>query len=257
MAVMTQNSNLFTSIGKQIKDEYGRIIGKATSLAVNPSGRVDSIYIEQGNGKIMKYPAENLKVEGSEIILLSKIKMEAATLSDQIPLIWRKDQALKELLEKKKISPEVHEDLHKSFEGVLNQLKSEAQTLMENIDKETARCAQEIKELNYALVNLEIEHEIGKINEQSYQTSFTTIQEYLKNVNTEKNELEATKSKLSNILLGEKQSLTEQETKEEHTEESKAQGEAQKETPTPSTQSPNLPEPPVVVYVKEAGESSA
>lgn len=251
---MTQDSNLFISIGKQIKDEYGRTIGKATSLAVNPNGRVDSVYIEQGNGKIMKYPAENLKVEDSEIILLSKIKMEAATLSDQIPLIWRKDQALKELLEKKKISPEVHEDLHKSFEGVLNQLKSEAQTIMENVDKETARCTKEIKELNYALVNLEIEHEIGKIDEQSYQASFTTIQEYLKKANSEKSELEATKSKLSNILLGETSSLTEQETMEEPIEESKAQEEAQKEAPA---QSPNLPEPPVVVYVKEVGKSSA
>jgi hypothetical protein len=253
---MTQDSNLFMSIGKQIKDEYGRTIGKTASFAVSPNGRIDSVYIEQGNSKIIKYPAENLKVEDSEIILLSKTKMEATTLSDQIPLIWRKDQALKELLEKKKISPEVHEDLHKSFDGVLNQLKSEAKTLMENFDKETARCAREIKELNYALVNLEIEHEIGKVDEQSYQTSFTTIQECLKAANTEKSELEAIKSKLSNILLGETPPLPEQEIEEEPTEELKAEEEAQKQALTPPIPSPNLPEPPVVVYVKEVGESS-
>jgi hypothetical protein len=254
---MTQNSNLFISIGKQIKDEYGRTIGKVTSFAVNPNGRINSIYIEQGNGKILKCPAENLKVEDSGIILLSTVKMEATTLSDQIPLIWRKDQALKDLLEKKKISPEVHEDLHKSFEGVLNQLKGEAKTLMENVDKETVRCAKEIKELNYALVNLEIEHEIGEIDEQSYQTSFATIQEYLKKANTEKSELEAMKSKLSNILLGETPPLIEQETREEPAEESRAQEQMQTSPTISPTPSPNLPEPPVVVYVKEVGESSA
>ena len=253
---MTQDSNLFISIGKRIKDEYGRTIGKATSFAVNPNGRINSIYIEQGNGKIIKCPAENLKVEDSEIILLSRVKTEATTLSDQIPLIWRKDQALKELLEKDKISPELHEDLHKSFEGVLNQLKSEAKTLMENIDKETARCARETKDLNYALVNLEIEHEIGKIEEQSYQTSFTTIQECLKKANKEKSELEAIKSELSNILLGETPPLTEQEIKEESAEVPKAEEGVQMEAPTSQTPSPNLPEPPVVVYVKEVGESS-
>jgi hypothetical protein len=253
---MTQDSNLFISIGKQIRDEYGRTIGKATSFAVNPNGRINSIYIEQGNGKIVKCPAENLKVEDSEITLLSTVKMEATTLSDQIPLIWRKDQALKDLLEKKKISPEVHEDLHKSFEGVLNQLKSEAKTLTEKVDKEIARCTKEVKELNYALVNLEIEHEIGEINEQSYETSFATIQEYLKKAKAEKNELEAMKSKLSNILLGETP-LIEQETKEEPIEESKAQEQVPTSAPIPSTPSPNLPEPPVVVYVKEVGESSA
>jgi len=254
---MTQDSNLFISIGKQIKDEYGRTIGKATSFAVNPNGRINSIYVEQGNGKIVKCPAENLRVEDSEIILLSTVKMEATTLSDQIPLIWRKDQALKDLLEKKKISPEVHEDLHKSFEGVLNQLKDEAKTLMENVDKETVRCAKEIKELNYALVNLEIEHEIGEIDEQSYQASFATIQEYLKKANTEKSELEAMKSKLSNILLGETPPLIEQETGEEPAEESKVQEQVQTSAPLSPAPSPNLPEPPVVVYVKEVGESSA
>ena len=246
---MTQNPNLFLSIGKQVKDEYGRIIGRVTSFAVNPNGRVDSIYMEQGDGRFIKCPMENLKVEGSEVTLLSKLKMGITTLCDQIPLIWRKDRALKELVDKKKISPEVYEDLHNSFEGVLNQLKNEAQTLIDEINKETARCAQEIKELNYALVNLEIEHEIGKIEEQSYQTAFAMIQEFLKKVNMEKSDLEVVKNKLSNILLGETLPQTEQETEEEPTEELKAQEEA----PTPPSQS--LPEPPVVVYVKEVGES--
>jgi SMC interacting uncharacterized protein involved in chromosome segregation len=246
---MTQNPNLFLSIGKQVKDEYGRTVGRVTSLAVNPNGRVDSIYMEQGDGRFIKCPTKNLKIEDAEITLLSKLKMGITTLCDQIPLIWRKDQALKELVDKKKISPEVYEDLHNSFEGVLNQLKSEAQTLIDEIDEETARCFQEIKELNYALVNLEIEHEIGKIDEQPYQTAFTMIQECLKRVNMERSDLEATKNNLSNILLGETPPQIEQETKEEPTEELKAQ----EEVPTPPSQS--LPEPPVVVYVKEVGES--
>lgn len=246
---MTQNPNLFLSIGKQVKDEYGRTVGRVTSLAVNPNGRVDSIYLEQGDGRFIKCPTKNLKVEDAEITLLSKLKMGITTLCDQIPLIWRKDQALKELVDKKKISSEVYEDLHNSFEGVLNQLKSEAQTLIDEIDEETARCFQEIKELNYALVNLEIEHEIGKIDEQSYQTAFTMIQECLKRVNKEKSDLEATKNNLSNILLGETPPQIEQETTEEPTEELKAQEEA------PTSPSQTLPEPPVVVYVKEVGES--
>ncbi len=249
---MTQESNLFISIGKQIKDEYGRRIGIVTSFAVNPNGRVNSAYIEQGNGKLVKYPAESLKVEGSEIILLSKINTKARNFCDQIPLIWRKDQALKGLVEKNKISPEVYEDLHKSFEGVLSQLKGEAQTITEEIDKETVSCAQEIKDLNYALVNLEIEHEIGKIDDQPYQTAFTIIQECLKSINMKKSDLETVKNKLSNILLGETLPQTEQEANEESTEEPTAQEEA----PATLGQSPSLPEPPVVVYVKEVGESS-
>ncbi len=252
---MTPESNLFVSIGKQIKNEYGRSIGKVASLAVKPNGSVDSAYIEQGNGRLVKYPAEGMQVEGSEVILLSTLKMKATTLCDQIPLIWRKDKALKELLEKDKISQEVYEDLHQSFDGVLNQLKTEAQSLTEEIDKEIVRCAQETTDLNYALVNLEIEHEIGKIDEESYRNAFTTIQECLKGTSIEKSDLETTKNELSNILLGEArpQIGTDQDAREELAEESSEL----EENPPPSTPSQGLPEPPVVVYVKEAGESSA
>lgn len=263
---MAQESNFFMSIGKQIEDEYGRTIGRVTSLAVNPHGRVDSAFIQHGDGKIVKYPAENLKIDDSGVVLLSQTKMKAASLNDRIPLIWRKNQALKDLVEKDKISPEVYDDLHQSFDGALNQLKSEAQTLMEDIEGETSRCTQEIKNLNYALVNLEIEHEIGKIDDQSYQRAFTTIQECLKKANNEKSDLEEMRNKLSNIIMGETQEAEKQveeaeqtgEVREESVEETEVEEESQKSPPPPSSpESSNLPEPPAVVYVKEADQSSA
>jgi len=234
---MPQDPNIFLSLGKPVKDEYGRLIGEVVSFAVKPNGGAEHVYIKHSDGSFVKYPAGSIKVEGSDVIYLSNIKYETEVFCDQIPLIWRKDQALKELFEKKKISPEVYEDLHNSFEGALNQLKTEAQKLMEKIDKEIERCNNEIRELNYALVHLEVEHEIGEIDEQSYQTALSRIQECLKRANLEKADLESLRSKLSNILLGETPSKA-----------------FVKEAPAPT--SPVLPEPPVIVYVKEAGESS-
>lgn len=240
---MSQNPNLFLSIGRQIKDEYGRVIGKVASLALTPSGKFDSIFIEQGDGKFLKHAADSVKLNDNDVILISRIKSKASVLSDQIPLIWRKDQALKELVEKKKISKELYEELHNNFDGALTQLKSEAQTLMEEIDREIVRCSEEIKALNYALVHLEIEHEIGKIDDKSYADAFAIIQENLKKVNMEKSDLETTKSKISNILLGETPQPESMKT------------EIPKE-PAPISPAPGLPEPPVVVYVKEIGRAS-
>jgi len=246
--MMSQNPNLFLSVGKQIKDEYGRGLGKVASFALTPNGKFDAVFIEQGDGKFLKFAAENLKFDGTDILMISKIKSEANAFCDQIPLIWRKDQALKSLVEKKKISSELYEDLHNNFDGALNQLKNDAQNLTEDIDKEIARCANEIKELNYALVNLEIEHEIGRINDESYQTAFAIIQDNLKRANTEKSDLELTRNKLSNILLGETPKTSEQE-------ESKIQEDEPSEAVTSTSNTPELPEPPVVVYVKEIGKT--
>jgi len=238
---MSQNPNLFLSVGKQVNDEYGRAIGKIASFAVTPNGKFDGVFIEMGNGRFLKQCVDNVRFDGSEITLVSNIKAQAGLLGDQIPLIWRKDQALRDLVEKKKISKDLYTELHNSFEGVMTQLKSEAQTLKEEIQDEVARCNEEAKALNYALVNLEIEHEIGKVDNQYYETAFSMIQENIKRVHKEKTDMELTASRLSSILLGDASKPAEQA--------------KSKTAESPKGLASGLPEPPVVVYVKEIGKT--
>src|SRR4030043_70902 len=198
---MSQISNLFLSIGKPVKDEYGRAIGKVASFAMTPNGKFDAVFLEFSSGRFSKQPIEQLKFNGAEVTLISTTKSQANTLCDQIPLIWRKDQALKDLSEKKKISTEMYLEIHSSFDGVLNQLKKDAQVLSEEISSEIATCDDEIRAMSYALLNLEIEHEIGKIEEEAYKTSFAMLQENLKRTTQEKSELELARPNLSNTLL--------------------------------------------------------
>ena len=138
------NSNLFLSIGKPIKNEYGRVIGKVASFALTPSGKFDAVYIEFGDGQFTKQPMESLRFNGAEVTFISKIKSQAGVLCDQIPLIWRKDEALKDLLDKKKITPEVYQELHSSFDNVLTQLKKDAQIIIDESAIEIERCEEEI-----------------------------------------------------------------------------------------------------------------
>ena len=138
------------------------------------------------------------------------------------------------------------DDLHNNFEGALNQLKADAKTVMDDTDKEITKCSKQIQELHSALINLEIEREIGRIDDESYQKALGMIQWGLKGVNAEKSDLEALKSKLSNLLLGEKTGKPETTTRKETQEATAA-------SPT----SPTLPEPPVVVHVKNPNKQSS
>jgi len=234
------NSNLFLSIGKPIKNEYGRVIGKLASFALTPSGKFEAVYIEFGDGQFSKQPMESLRFTGAEITFISKIKNTAGTLFDQIPLIWRKDEALKDLSEKKKITPEVYQDLHNSFSSVLTQLKKDAQIIVDEAAIEIERCQEEISSLSYAIANLEIEHEIGKVDEENYKIAFGLLQETLRRATSEKTDYELTKSRVSSVLLGDTVSSLPKTTKIYAEQVSNAS---------------RLPEPPVVVYVKEIGKA--
>ena len=237
---MSQNPNLFLSVGKPVKDEYGRVVGKIASFAMTPNGKFDAVFVEFSGGQFTKQPMEQLKFNGSEVTFISTTKSHSSVLCDQIPLIWRKDQALKDLSEKKKISTEMYLEIHSSFDSVMNQLKKDAQVLSDEISDQIATCDDEIKAMSYALLNLEIEHEIGKIDDEAYRTAFAMLQDNLKRTSQEKIELETARNKLSNTLLGD------------------VLGPAQKtKTSVDLSIEPKheLPEPPVVVYVKEIGKA--
>jgi len=238
------NSNLFLSLGKPIKNEYGKVIGKVASFALAPNGKFDAVFIEFADGSFSKQPMEDLRFNGAEVTFISKIKSQANVLCDQIPLLWRKDQAVKDLHDKKKISPELFQELHNSFEGVLNQLKKDAQVIVDESSVEIARCDEEIKSLSYAIANIELEHEIGQVDEQTYQTAFNLLQESLKRATTEKADYELTKSKISSILIG-----------DPATHIPKANKVYAEQVSTKQETATELPEPPVVVYVKEVGKA--
>lgn len=231
-------SNLFLYIGKPVKDEYGRQVGKIASFAVNPNGRVSGVFVEHGDGEFLRYSNEQFKIDGDEITILPTIKLKVKALCDEIPLIWRKDQALSDLVEKKRIPSEMFNELHKNFEGALNQLKAEAQSNLDGIDKQIDKCNSQIRDLNSALIHIEIEREIGRIDESAYETALQIVQDGLKKVNSEKTDLESLRNQLSNLLLGD-------------TPPSDKESEA-----TKSETSPPLPEPPVVVHVKGTAKTS-
>ena len=234
------NSNLFLCIGKPVKNEYGRVIGRIASFGLTPSGKFESVYLEFGDGQFTKQPMESLRFNGADITYITKIKSKASILCDHIPLIWRKDEALKDLLDKKKITPEVFQDLHGSFTSVLGQLKKDAQVIIDQSVIEIDRCKDEILSLSYAIANLEIEHEIGKVDDECYKNAFISLQEALKRATSEKTDYELTKSKVASVLLGDTQDTLQR---------TKTYAEQVNAVAT------KLPEPPVVVYVKEVGKA--
>jgi len=243
---MTQpTSNLFLYVGRPVSDEYGRSIGRIVSFAVNPTGRVTSVFMKHDDGEFRKYSSEQFRVDGDNIVLLPSIKLRVKTLCDEIPLIWRKEQALHELLDKKKVPSDMYDELQKTFDGALNQLKTDAKTTSDHVDKYIARCNGQIRQLNSALIHLEIEREIGRIDEDSYKNALVMVQDGLKWAHAEREDLEALKSQISNLLLGETPTGPPQQDAESTTETAETP-----ETPEPQeADASSLPEPPVVVHV--------
>jgi len=249
-------SNPFLFVGKPIRDEYGRQIGRVASFKVTPTGRVDGIFVEHGDGEFLSYNSDQIKVSDDGSLTISPtLKLKATALCNEIPLIWRKDRALNDLVEKKKIPPEMYNSLHSTFEGALNQLKENAKTLTTTIDTQIDNCNKQIHELHSALINLEIEREIGRLDTESYTKALSIIQSGLKGANAEKIDLEVLKSKLSNLLLGETAPAAPQPAPEvPKTQIPEPPAELPK---APEPVASNLPEPPVIIHVRNPSKQNS
>ncbi|WNZ29282.1 MAG: CdvA-like protein [Candidatus Bathyarchaeota archaeon] len=246
-------SNPFLFVGNQIKDEYGRQIGRIASFKIAPTGRIDGVFVEHGDGEFLSYSSDQIKMDNGTLVVSPSIKLSANSICQEIPLIWRKDKALNDLVAKKKIPAEMYDDLHSTFEGALNELNEKATDLIGEIDNEIDRCNTQIHELHSALINLEIEREIGRLTAESYDKALRIIQWGLKGANAEKQDLELVKSKLDNLLIGEKTKSTPSEELQLNTHEP-----TETSNPQPSADiAHNLPEPPVIIHVRNPNKQTS
>jgi len=225
------SKDLFSFLGKPIRNECKREIGKIVSFIVSPNGRIDSVLVNHADGEFVYYPTKQLNITKDSIVLLADTKLRANALCEDIPLVWRKGEVLNNLLKEEKILPEIYESLHQEFDATLNKLKASAQDVIAEIDKQIADCDERFKKLHSAKTHLEIESEIGEIDEGSYKKSLEIILDGLKSVITEKNDLEALRTRLSSLLLGEEPPRT-AETVEPVAEETVSPQEAPTEPPS-------------------------
>ncbi|MCD6530552.1 CdvA-like protein [Candidatus Bathyarchaeota archaeon] len=220
--------DFFSIIGKMLKDEYDREIGKVIAVTTAPNSEIKEVLVS-AKGRFTSYPREQITInEDGEPILLTEIKLKTATLCDEIPLIWKKCSVLENLLKEGKIPHETYKEFHEEFEKVKENLKMEAEKTIEEIEKLEKACDERFRRLQLSKTNLEIEYAIGKIKDEIYELSIKDIVNELNNTLKEREDLEKMRSWLSNLLLGEK--ATDTELYEKEAEETQPEGLEERET---------------------------
>ncbi len=197
------SENVSLLIGKPAKDELRSEIGKILSFIIDSPGHVSKVLIMDHNGEYKCHPFDRLVIDHDTVILLSEIDKTTKTVSEKIPLLWRKKKVLDKLLNENKILPEIYESLYGEFSEALERLKGDAQSAVNELEKQISNCEETFKTLRLAKTYLEIEHEIGRVEEEAYKESLRMILNGLKGLVEKKQHLQEKRDTLSNILLGE------------------------------------------------------
>ena len=192
-------------VGKNVKDENGKETGKIVSFLIDSSGQPQEALVETIYGQLVRYPVDMLDTSKDEVAVVSEVAKKIEVLSEQLPTIRKKRKILDKLAENKVLPSGIHESLCKEFDKVLKEMKSDAQTVLENVDKQVKAQDEQLKTLQLARAFLEIEHGIGTLNDEAYQQSIMSILKEVKNAQQTKLNLLKTKDKVANALQEERE----------------------------------------------------
>jgi len=227
-----------------VKDEEEREIGTIISFLIDSSGQIEDVLIENKQGEFVRYPVERLKTANDGISLLPAIDRRLEVLSEKLPLARKKRKVLDKLSEIKVIPTEIYENMCKEFDKALKEMKSEAQGLLEDVEKQTKVQDEYIKTLQLSRTYLEIEHEMGTLKEEAYQQSRISILREIKNAQQRKLGFLKAKEKVSSIIQGEEEELKEKP-------HAKAAAEPKTEQPIEARQTPSEEKQAIPVRVTQ------
>lgn len=190
-----------TLIGRGVKDENGREIGKIVSFIIDSSGEVKEVLIENKNDEFVRYPVARIKASQDEIFLVSDIERRADRICESLPILWRKREILESLFRNKEIPPEIYESLSAEFDKSLSELRTEAQNLLGDIERQIQFQEDTIRTLHLARTFLEMEHGIGNIKDEVFRQSLLSILREIKYASYRKMSLLKTKDRVISISL--------------------------------------------------------
>jgi len=201
--MMTLDVDASDLIGRPIKDEVSKEVGKIISFLIDSSGQVEEVLVENKYGRLLKYPVDRLKIGRDEVSLTSYVDSKVEQFSEKFPIINKKRKILDTLSEHKVIPSEIYQNLCKEFDKNLKEMADDAQSLLEDMEKQIKVQEDQIKMLQLARTFLEIEHGIGSIKDEIYQQSLVSILKDIKNASQKRVSLLKTRDRIMGILRGE------------------------------------------------------
>lgn len=196
--------NIFSSlIGKNLKNEHNREIGKIVSFIIDSSAEVREVLVENKNGELMRYSIDEVKInpQQEEAYLISDIERRVEDICKSFPMICKKREVLEKLFKNKEIVPEIYESLSSRLDKSIGEMKAEAQKLLQDVEKQIQVQEEINKSLQSARVFLEMEYGVGNVGEEVFKQSLLSILREIKYVSYKKMNLLRVKDKISNIAF--------------------------------------------------------
>mgnify|MGYP001085784321 CR=1 FL=1 len=176
-------------LGRDLKDTYGRKIGKIIGLCIDDFGELKALQVEHGSGNLGQYSCEHIVIDRDAVVLIPDWKVSSEMIQKELDRVARRIQALGELLNDQQIPANIYEELRRKQGATLAELKRRREELGEGLRKRMGQIDRQVDELIRFLVNVKMEYKAGIIDDKALNIACEAIEPNLNPLIEEKKDI--------------------------------------------------------------------
>ena len=176
--------------GKKTRDIYGRHLGQVVAILKNSDGELESIKVDQSEGRLVKYSAEQIMTDKDEVVIIPEWKIQAEQMIKELSTFRNRMDALEAMLEKEEVSKEIYENLKANQKQSIDSLKEKNNEFISCMKQRQEELDRQINELTNFLVEIRTGKKEGKIESSKYTKASKSIEQNLNFLFLEKKDVE-------------------------------------------------------------------
>ena len=177
-------------IGKHVKEEYGRIVGKVLTAFTDITGEVSSIEVALNDSMLEKITADRIKLTPDGLIIMPEWKVRALDTENKLDRVRRRLRAIEELYRKGSIPVHAYEDMKRKLEAGFSKVKEEVKEVKEVLKKRVNDLEYQITRLERDVSNLMMLYMSNEVSEGPYKAAVDYLKESKARCVEEKKDIE-------------------------------------------------------------------
>ena len=197
---MPRIEELSGGIGKEVFDEYGRVVGTLVSVSSDTEGEVEYVEVKVVDVGLVRVPGGRVRVKDGRIIVVPEWKYNAVKVINALDRAYKRKKGVEEIAARSDLPGEVLEELRRKLNDEIKRLKLKARDSEREIKDRIAEIDKELIHVARATAVLQVTYFSGEVGERQFDQGLKHLRKLRDTLEAEKRDAKEILDKLVKIL---------------------------------------------------------
>ncbi len=188
------------AIGRDVYDEYGRVIGILVSISSDTEGVIEYAEVKIVDRGLEKIEGDRIKLVDGKVTVTPQWKYEAIKLIESLDRAYKRKKGVEDMAARGDLPSEVLEELNRRLTDQIKKLKIKAREVETAIKSRINEIDNESLHVARAMAILQMTYFSGEVGEREFEQGMNHLRKLRDTLASEKKDAKEVLDKLSKTL---------------------------------------------------------